>query len=426
MRPAPGLVVTSELRLANYETATGGTVTDASWSSGLTTTLDKLEHDGLAVVALHGVPVEHLDPGSCLSAYPSDVPRCSTTPKASDPGRYDAATRAGTLAAHAGSVDLAPLFCTSTTCPDVADAQLTHAGDNHVDEAYASPLAAALGELLGCVTTQRLTNRGAAAKVLAALDGASPSAAFRKACAEPQDLTAPGMAAWRGGRPRSAPAPRRGGGRASSWYRESVPAMSITVRERWYGYLSDADGSAYPRVLVTLDDPARVADALDEAAAELDVAGFGVWVDDRGRAARLEDALRASRCRPKRSTTYLALVGAITADPGPPDLAVEVVADAAGDLARWAATKVRGFAETDDEPAPEAVGRELGVRRREWLGIELWLATLAGEPAAVLARYVGDDEFVFNLATRAPYRRRGIAQSLLARWAAHSAGAAPS
>ncbi len=183
MRPAPGLVVTSELRLSNYLTATGGSVTDASWSSGLTTTLDALEHDGLAVVELHGVPVEHFDPGSCLSAYPSDVQRCSTSPKASDPGRYDAATRAGTLAAHAGSVDLAPLFCTSTACPDVADDELTHAGDNHVDEAYASPLTAALGELLGCVTTQRLANRTAAAKVLAALDGASPSASFRRACA---------------------------------------------------------------------------------------------------------------------------------------------------------------------------------------------------------------------------------------------------
>ncbi|HLK44944.1 MAG TPA: GNAT family N-acetyltransferase, partial [Acidimicrobiales bacterium] len=95
---------------------------------------------------------------------------------------------------------------------------------------------------------------------------------------------------------------------------------------------------------------------------------------------------------------------------------------AGDDLARWAATKVRAFAETDDEPAPEAVARELRVRRREWSGIELWLATLAGEPAAVLARYVGDDEVVFNLATRAPYRHRGVAQALLARWAAQGAG----
>jgi ribosomal protein S18 acetylase RimI-like enzyme len=41
------------------------------------------------------------------------------------------------------------------------------------------------------------------------------------------------------------------------------------------------------------------------------------------------------------------------------------------------------------------------------------LARVAGEPASVVGFYEGEDRFVHHLATRVPFRRRGIASRLL-------------
>lgn len=37
---------------------------------------------------------------------------------------------------------------------------------------------------------------------------------------------------------------------------------------------------------------------------------------------------------------------------------------------------------------------------------------------AILGHYTGQDQMVFTLATRLPFRRRGIARAMLARWSA--------
>ena len=41
------------------------------------------------------------------------------------------------------------------------------------------------------------------------------------------------------------------------------------------------------------------------------------------------------------------------------------------------------------------------------------LARVAGEPASVVAFYEGEDRYVHHLATRVPFRRRGLASRLL-------------
>jgi hypothetical protein len=189
------------------------------------------------------------------------------------------------------------------------------------------------------------------------------------------------------------------------WHTESFPELGITVQRDWFGLLSNADGP-YPRVLLTVDDPALVARALDEATALLGADGFGIQLDDRERAARLEPALVAAGCRPIKSTTHLALVGELRAGPLTPGLSVEVVATE-DDLARWASVNAR----------------ELETRRRERPAIELWLARVDGEEAAVLGFYTGADQLAWNLATRVAFRHRRIARSLLARWAAAGSAA---
>jgi hypothetical protein len=203
------------------------------------------------------------------------------------------------------------------------------------------------------------------------------------------------------------------------WFTTSTPELGITVEDAWFGYVSDADGAGYPRVLLTIDDPDEVVRALESVRRIRSAEGFGIWIDDRDRASRLEDALVAAACRPVKSTTHLALVGEVRADPGPDDLEVHVVEEA--NLGTWASVKLRAFGDTEELPGARQLDREADVRRRELALAELWLATLGHEPVAVLAYYSGWDQLVFNLATRTPYRHRRIARSLLARWVAAGA-----
>ncbi len=183
MRPAPALVVVSELRLANYRTSSGAWVTDEAWSSALTTTLEAIEGDGDPVAVLHGVPVTSTaNPAGCIAAYPKAMTRCTTRRKDADPYGFDQATLAGTLAADAAGVDVAPLFCSTAACPVVSKDDITHAGDNHATERYAAAVRAGLAELIGCSVTQSFSHRAAATTVLRSLLGGSPSAAVLAAC----------------------------------------------------------------------------------------------------------------------------------------------------------------------------------------------------------------------------------------------------
>lgn len=182
MRPAPSLVVTSELRLSNYETSSGGTVSNAAWSAALTATLKEIQADDLAVVALHGVPIVTEDPAECIASNPNKLSACTTPLKKDDPGNYDAATASGAAGADAGGIDLLPLFCTSAGCPAVSDGAVTHAGPNHVTERYAADVVAALAELLGCEAAQKFTNSTKATAVFADLNGTRPKASYLSAC----------------------------------------------------------------------------------------------------------------------------------------------------------------------------------------------------------------------------------------------------
>ena len=78
-------------------------------------------------------------------------------------------------------------------------------------------------------------------------------------------------------------------------------------------------------------------------------------------------------------------------------------------------TTMRGFADSEVEPDGEELRRSVALRRAEMGGGGRFLiARFSGEPAAVLGFYEGEDRFVFNLATRVPFRGRGIASRLLA------------
>ena len=79
-------------------------------------------------------------------------------------------------------------------------------------------------------------------------------------------------------------------------------------------------------------------------------------------------------------------------------------------------TERKGFSGSEAEPDPKEFRQRLTLRRAEMGGQgRFLLARVAGEPASVVAFYEGEDRFVHHLATRVPFRGRGIASRLL--WA---------
>lgn len=201
----------------------------------------------------------------------------------------------------------------------------------------------------------------------------------------------------------------------AGWFTTSAPEMSYRVRARPYGYLTELGANAV-RAILRVEEPDEVAPAV--ASVVLEAAGRPIvlWVEDRTRNRSLAPALEEAGCRPGTAITHLALVGALRVARGPSQLSVEVIdADA---LERWATVKLKCFADSEEEPDPTSVQREVDRRRGELARSELWIGSLADEPAAVLAHFTGVHRLVFNLGTRLCFRHRGVAQEMLGRFAA--------
>jgi ribosomal protein S18 acetylase RimI-like enzyme len=205
------------------------------------------------------------------------------------------------------------------------------------------------------------------------------------------------------------------------WYASAVPEIGLAGADYWFGFACRLSGRR-ARVVLRIGDPDEVPAALAAARSACGVPSLVLMVDDRGRAARLDAALRAHGCRHDESTTYLALAGPMLA-PAPGPAGLETVTVGSAGLETWARARLRAFADREDDPAPDAVAAEIAERRRELPLAEYQLGVLDGEPVAVLAHYPGADDLVFILGTRVPYRHRGIAQAMLARWAAAAAAA---
>src|SRR5215211_3164463 len=77
-------------------------------------------------------------------------------------------------------------------------------------------------------------------------------------------------------------------------------------------------------------------------------------------------------------------------------------------------TERKGFADSEAEPDAEVLRQRLTLFRAEMGGQgRFLLARVAGQPASVVGFYEGEDRFVHHLATRVPFRRRGLASRLL-------------
>jgi ribosomal protein S18 acetylase RimI-like enzyme len=197
------------------------------------------------------------------------------------------------------------------------------------------------------------------------------------------------------------------------WYSRSYPEMGYFVeRERYGAYRHNPAVPDASSVEVGEIDPEDVPLLLEEVRERYGDTAAPLLVNGREEEARLGPALIAAGCSPGSAAIYLAHVGPVPEPPEVPGMAVEWVTEET--LTEYALTKLKGFAQSEEQPGCEPVEREVALRRVEMGGEgRFLLARIEGEPAAVLGFYEGEDRLIFNLATRPPFRGRGIATRLL-------------
>ncbi|HEY6298575.1 MAG TPA: GNAT family N-acetyltransferase [Candidatus Binatus sp.] len=198
-----------------------------------------------------------------------------------------------------------------------------------------------------------------------------------------------------------------------SWYRTSAPQLGYYLVQRRFGfYRHHANHPESGRIIVEALTPGEVPELLADASSYFDNRAVDVWLDDKDLDAAVGPALVAEGCSIDKAITYLAHVGPRPERVQLPGVTVEAVTP--DTLLDYVLVKLKGFANSEDAPAVEDVDKELAVRRSELASLGRFLiARFGDEPAAILGYYDGSDRLVFNLATRMPFRMRGIARHLL-------------
>ena len=196
------------------------------------------------------------------------------------------------------------------------------------------------------------------------------------------------------------------------WYRASDPRAGYDVDRRRYGVYSRAGRERIHRVTVdglAAHDAGRFVQDLREyfGGAPVRIIVDGPAVDPEVGA-----ALLAAGCSANHALVYLAHVGSVPEARAVSEMRVEAVTEET--LREFVATRIKGFADSEATPPAAQVDAE-AARRRAVLdaGSHLFIARMGGAAAGVVGWREGRDRFIFQLATRLPFRGRGIATSLL-------------
>ena len=201
-----------------------------------------------------------------------------------------------------------------------------------------------------------------------------------------------------------------------SWYIQDFPALGKVVTRRPFGYYSLNPKTSYCDIhILEPFDPAETRAFLEDVKAFY--GGRQVHIFTHGQAVdrRLSAALEQAGCARGPAKLYLAHVKTGVppkVEPGPAQM--ELVTHT--NLLDYVVTKRKAFAGSEVEPAPAAVEAEMANRRAELnAGGAFLIARVGAEAAAIIGWHEGPDRYIFNLATRAPFRNQGIARQLLSR-----------
>ncbi len=205
-----------------------------------------------------------------------------------------------------------------------------------------------------------------------------------------------------------------------SWYISPDEELGKGVQHRAYGFYSQIVGTEYFDVHVVDDFPAaQVPSFLADVDDYYNSLSVSIFIHEPEVDENLCKALQSAGCQRADESVYLAHVGAAPAWKDVSGLTVEKVTS--DNVEEYVITKLKAFANCEDEPAPEKIHAGLALREAERASIGGFLiGRLGGEAAGIIGWYEGKDRCIFHLATRVPYRNQGVARYLLAHVTADS------
>ncbi len=208
------------------------------------------------------------------------------------------------------------------------------------------------------------------------------------------------------------------------WYQTPCPEMGYQVERRVFGFYNRNLKASHPgtnQVFVRDLTPESVPVFLAEARSYFQSHPVQIWVEDPDTDAVLGPALLGGGCTAGGTQVYLAHVGEVPLIPSVRGLTLELVTPAI--LREYAVTHAKGFASSEEEPDSRRIDEFVALRQAEMAGDgRFLLARMKGEPTGIIAWYEGTDRFLFSIATRVPFRGRGIAKALLCHVLADSYG----
>lgn len=200
-----------------------------------------------------------------------------------------------------------------------------------------------------------------------------------------------------------------------TWYTSSYPEMGYHVERRPFGFYGrNVNIERHQTNRVTVRDlrPVQIPDFLTDMRTYYRGGSVRVYVDDPMVDVLIGPPLERAGCGRAGTEVYLAHVGSVPRMPSVAGLAIEQVTSV--NLLDYAITKLKAFASHEADPEPQKAREEAGLRQAEMAGGgRFLLGRLSAEPAAIIGWYEGMDRYIFILATRMPFRRRGIAKALL-------------
>ena len=199
-----------------------------------------------------------------------------------------------------------------------------------------------------------------------------------------------------------------------SWYLQDYASLGKVVARRRFGYYSRIENTGYCDVhIVQPFDPAEAAAFHADVCAYYGERRVLIFTHSQAVDSCMSEALVRAGCVRGSAKLYLAHVnGDASLAAGPGAGRIEPVSHR--NLLDYQIAKLKAFADSEEEPDPSAVEAGMRVRRAELSADGAFLIARVGDEAAgIIGWYEGADRYVFHLATRLPFRNRGIARQLL-------------
>ena len=199
-----------------------------------------------------------------------------------------------------------------------------------------------------------------------------------------------------------------------SWYIHDYPGLGKVVERRRFGHYSQIQKTGYCDI--------HIVEAFDPAEASAFLADVRAFYGERRDTSSPTDERLTGSCltgwdrpaaraaAPSCNLAHVNTGESPMAESGPGR--IEPVTRR--NLLDYAITKLKAFADSEEELERAAVEANMALRRAELDADGSFLIARVGDEAAgIIGWYEGADRYIFNLATRTPFRNQGIARQLL-------------